>query len=150
MKKLNLPEYTFRITRTEEGKLLIFDHYRKKNVHLTPEEWVRQHILTFLTKEKGVPESLISIESGITINKLSRRYDALIYDRKGKAIMLIECKAPNVAIDQQTFDQVVAYNNVPKADYILVTNGLQHFCCKMDTEKKKYLFLNEIPSFNSL
>lgn len=130
--------------------MFIFDDFRKKNIRLTPEEWVRQNILRFLMEEKGVPRSLISIESGVKINRLSRRYDAVICGRQGEPLVLVECKAPSVNIQQTTFDQIIAYNRSLKATYLLVTNGLKHYFCKIDKEQHKYIFLEDIPAFDTL
>ncbi len=149
MKKLNLPEYSFRIT-SEGNRLLIYDTFRKKKVVLTPEEWVRQNILMFLVREKKYPVSLISIESGIKVNQLIKRYDALVYNRQGNPVMLIECKAPEVAIRQDTFDQISAYNLSVIAQFLLISNGMKHFCCKLNEFRNSYNFLNEIPSFHEL
>lgn len=148
MDKLNLPAYKFRISGTQKNNTLIFDTFRKKFISLTPEEWVRQHILRFLTEEKSVPEALVSVEAGININRLAKRYDALIFDRNGKPWMIVECKAPSVAINQSVFDQVVAYNQTVKAKYILVTNGLKHYCCDMSNANQQVQFLSNIPNFN--
>jgi hypothetical protein len=150
MQKLNLPEYSFKITASEETKLWIYDPFRKKNILLTPEEWVRQNILQFLVRDKGYPASLISIESGIKVNRLDRRYDAVVFGREGNPVMLIECKAPGVAINQNTFDQVTAYNRSVLATYILVSNGMTHYCCKMDKPGHRVDFLKEIPDFKDL
>ena len=147
MDKLNLPAYKFRISGTQKNNLQIFDSFRKKFISLTPEEWVRQHILRFLTEEKNVPESLVSVEAGISINRLVKRYDALIYERNGKPWMIVECKAPSVAINQSVFDQVVVYNQTVHAKYILVTNGLKHYCCEVSNTKQQVQFLNNIPDF---
>lgn len=147
MDELNLPRYNFRISRTENHKPLIFDSYRKKFISLTPEEWVRQHILRYLTEEKKVPEVLVSVEAGIRYNKLAKRYDALIYDRKGKPWMLVECKAPSVIVTQSAFDQAVVYNSKVNAKYILVTNGKKHYCCQFYPGMKTFTFLYEIPDF---
>lgn len=147
MDKLNLPLYAFRIKGSKKDSLLIFDIYRKKYVSLTSEEWVRQNILQYLQTEKNVPEALISIEAGIQINKRAKRYDALIYCRLAQPWMLIECKAPSVNINQETFDQVAAYNRQVNAKYILVTNGLKHYCCEMKSTKGKVIFLKDIPAF---
>ena len=103
MEKLNLPAYEFRIKKDSNNKLHIFDAIRQKNIHLTPEEWVRQHMIRFLIEEKEFPASLISIESGVKVNRLSRRYDALVYNREGEPILLLECKAPTVKIKQDSF-----------------------------------------------
>jgi hypothetical protein len=149
MEKLNLPEYSFRISR-KENKVMIFDALRKKNILLTPEEWVRQNILRFLTEERGFPPSLISIEAGLKVNRLARRYDALVYDRNRQPLMLVECKAPGVAINQNTFDQISAYNRTTKTIYLLITNGLKHYCCKLDDTAKRYVFLENIPAYDLL
>ncbi|MBN1599607.1 MAG: type I restriction enzyme HsdR N-terminal domain-containing protein [Bacteroidales bacterium] len=148
--KLNLPDYAFRITKNADNKLVILDILRKKNVLLTPEEWVRQNFLKFLIEEKKYPPSLISVESGVKINRLCRRYDAMVYNRKGNPVVLIECKAPGVKIGQETFDQVSAYNLSIKAKYIMVTNGLKHYAVVHNPEQKKFEFISEIPVFDSL
>jgi hypothetical protein len=150
MEKLNLPNYNFRVTKNKENKVLIFDTLRKKDIPLTPEEWVRQHILKFLIEEKEFPPSLISVEAGLRANRFLRRYDALVYSRNREPLMLIECKAPSVNVSQNTFDQITIYNRSLKAPYLLVTNGLKHYCCMLHDADKEYVFLNSIPSYNSL
>jgi hypothetical protein len=150
MEKLNLPAYSFQITKSATADLLIFDPLRKKKVLLTPEEWVRQNIIHFLIEEKKFPESLISLEAGIKVNRQSRRYDALIYSRSGTPLVLVECKAASVAILQDTFDQVTAYNRTVKANYLLITNGIKHYFCKINMETKRYEFLDDIPVFDEL
>jgi hypothetical protein len=150
MDKLNLPAYSFRIKLNENNKRVIFDPVRKKNVLLTPEEWVRQNIMRFLIEDRHFPSSLVSIESLVKINKLSRRFDALVYSRMGNTLLLIECKAPTVAINQETFDQVLAYNYSLNAPYLLVTNGLKHYFCKIDLQRKQYIFIEDIPDFKEL
>ena len=147
MQKLNLPEYEFRIKK-EDTKTLIFDGIRKKNVVLTPEEWVRQNFIQFLKAEKMYPESLMAVEKQIKVNGNPRRFDLLIYLRNGQPNLIVEFKAPNVKITQETFDQVVRYNMVLRVEYVIVSNGLQHFACKIDYENKSYSFLKEIPDFN--
>ena len=150
MQKLNLPEYSFKITTSEDKKQWIYDSFRKKNILLTPEEWVRQNILNFLIIEKEYPASLISIESGIKVNQLVRRYDALVHDRNGYPLMLIECKAPEIAVNQNTFDQISAYNLSVLARYLLISNGIKHYCCKLNESGNSFDFLDEIPFYNSL
>jgi hypothetical protein len=150
MEKLNLPVYSFRISRSSREILLIFDPIRKKNVVLSPEEWVRQNIIRYLTEEKKFPAPLISMEAGIKVNRLARRYDALVFDRFGKALVLIECKAPSVSIQQETFDQVAAYNTSIRANYLLITNGMKHYFCKVIAAKQKYDFKGDIPAFDEL
>ena len=146
MQKLNLPEYEFRIKR-EEAKTLIFDGIRKKYVVLTPEEWVRQNFIKFLKAEKKYPGSLMAVEKQIKVNGNPRRFDLLIYSRKGQPNLIVEFKAPNIKITQETFDQVVRYNMVLRVEYVVVSNGLQHFACQIDYEKNSYSFLRDIPQF---
>jgi hypothetical protein len=148
--KLNLPEYPFLIFKSGEDSWQIFDDFRKRKIRLTPEEWVRQHILRFLIEEKGVPRSLISVEAGVKINRLDRRYDAVIYDRSASPLVLIECKAPGISIHQSTFNQIVAYNTSLRTKYMLVTNGLKHYFCKIDPAEHRYIFMEDIPHFDSL
>ncbi len=150
MEKLNLPAYSFRIKTNPDQKRYIFDMIRQKNILLTPEEWVRQHLIRFLVEEKEYPSSLISVESGVKVNHLSRRYDALVYNRQGKPILLLECKAPSIKISQDTFDQIVAYNRTIQASYLLVSNGMNHYFCKINPEIKKVSFLSDIPIFDDL
>jgi hypothetical protein len=149
MDTLNLPSYPCKI-REHGNKTEIFDNVRRKYVALTPEEWVRQHFLHYLIQEKKVPVALIAVEKTITVNRLSRRTDIVVYDRLTKPLLLVECKAPAVAITQQVFDQVVRYNLSIHAAYIVVTNGIDHYCCKMDYSSLTYAFLKDIPGYNDL
>ena len=146
MQKLNLPSYQFQL-KNKENKMLIFDIFRKKYVVLTPEEWVRQHFATYLNKEKKYPITLIAIEKQLTINNLQKRSDILIFNTFGKPEIIVECKAPNVKITQDTFDQIARYNLKLNANFLVVTNGIQHFYCKMDFENETYLFLKELPNY---
>ena len=167
MVKLNLPEYQFRIQKSEKG-LHIFDPIRKKFVALTPEEWVRQNFIQYLIEEKKYPASLIAVETGLKYNRLKKRSDITVYDRNGNIWMIIECKAPEVKISQDTFDQVATYNMSHRKDagakglhqgqgaltkFLAVTNGLKHFCCEMTlrdsnaTNQPNYTFLKDFPSF---
>ena len=149
MKKLNLPDYSFRVKEVD-GKKYIFDNIRKKFLILTPEEWVRQHFVSYLVYELGYPSSLIAIEMGISFNNLKRRCDAVIYDRKGVPVMIIECKAPDINISQDTFDQIARYNMKLKVPWLIVTNGEHHYICRVDFVNKKYDFHREIPRFENL
>ena len=144
MQKLNFPEYQFRF-KSNENKRLIFDEIRKKFVVLTPEEWVRQHVIRFLLSEKKYPASHISVEKQLKLHDTIKRYDIVIYDRDGGIRLIVECKAPNIKINQDTFDQIARYNFVLKADLLMVTNGLDHYFCKMNFEAEKYEFLKELP-----
>ena len=116
---------------------------------LTPEEWVRQHFVQFLIQEKKYPVSLIAIEKQLTINNLKKRSDILIFNKDGKPEIIVECKAPKIKITQDTFDQIARYNLKLKANFLVVTNGLEHYYCKMDFEKESYIFLKELPSYNN-
>ena len=149
MERLNLPEYSFKI-RNRGGRIFIFDPFRKKEFLLTPEEWVRQNFLQYMVHEKDFPASLISVEMGFRLNKLIKRGDIVAFGRDGNPVLLVECKASSVNISQSTFDQIARYNMSLKVDYLIVTNGLQHFCCKMDFENKTYDFLESIPFFKQI
>lgn len=114
---------------------------------LTPEEWVRQHFVQFLIEEKKYPDSLIAIEKQVIVNNLKKRSDILVFNTKGRPEIIVECKAPKIKITQATFDQIARYNLKLKANFLIVTNGLEHFYCKMDFEKETYIFLKEIPNY---
>lgn len=146
MQKLNFPAYTFRF-KNSENKVAIFDVIRKKFIILTPEEWVRQHTVQFLLEEKKYPKSYINVEKLIKVNDTSKRYDIAVFKPNGELFLLIECKAPEVPISQDTFDQIARYNLKLKAEYLMVTNGLNHYFCQMDFENEKYIFLKELPNF---
>lgn len=146
LEKLNLPEYTFRLKK-EAGRFFIFDTIRKKYVVLNAEEWVRQHFISFLVREKKYPEARMAVEKRIIVNGRPQRFDLLIYDRHGVPHTMAEFKAPEVKISQQAFDQIVRYNRVLKVKYIIVSNGMNHFACRMDYEKNDYTFLKEVPVF---
>lgn len=145
--RLNLPDYDFKL-KSSENKRLIFDKLRKKYFVLTPEEWVRQHFVHFLIEEKKYPVTLIAIEKQLIINNLKKRSDILVFNTNGTPEIIVECKAPQVKITQDTFDQIARYNLKLQAKYLIVTNGLEHFYCKMDFKKETYIFLPEIPSYN--
>ena len=149
MQQLNLPEYTFRI-KTEDGKTMIFDAIRRKFVALTPEEWVRQNFIEYLKTEKNYPASLMAVEKQVTINQMQRRFDLLVYSRTHQPCLIAEFKAPDVKITQDVFDQVVRYNMALKVAGIIVSNGLQHFACKMDYANNTYSYLREIPGYGDL
>lgn len=127
--------------------MLIFDKLRKKYMVLTPEEWVRQHFVHFLIDEKKYPISLIAIEKQLTVNNLKKRSDILVFNSDGHPEIIVECKAPSIKITQDTFDQIARYNLKLKATFLVVTNGLEHFYCKMDLENETYIFLKEIPDY---
>jgi hypothetical protein len=147
--KLNFPPSTFKL-KEKDGMLLVLDVVRRKYVALTPEEWVRQNCLHYLRDVKKYPVSLMSVERGFKVNTLHLRYDLVAFNKKAEAVLLVECKAPGVNIDQQTFDQIAAYNLELKVPYLLVTNGQKHYCCVMDFVEKRYHFLKEVPAFSEL
>jgi len=148
MQPLNLPTYKFRI-KSNENKLVIFDIIRKKYVVLTPEEWVRQHIVHYLIEEKKYPISLIAVEKKLTINGLTKRTDILVFNNKGLHEIIVECKAPKVKINQSSFDQIARYNLKLNANYLIVSNGLDHFFCSMDVKNECYVFLENIPTYTN-
>lgn len=146
MQKLNFSDYSFRF-KNSENKVSVFDEIRKKFIVLTPEEWVRIHVVQFLIQEKNYPKSLINVEKLIRINTISKRYDIVVYQPNGEIFLLIECKKPDVSINQFVFDQIARYNLTLKAKYLMVTNGLNHYFCQMDFEQERYVFLKDIPDY---
>ena len=146
---LNLPHHPFKITQ-KDGLYYIFDEIRKKHLVLTPEEWVRQHFIRYLLKEKNFPSALLQIEGGLSLNQTRKRSDILVYNIAGEKIMVIECKAPSVRITQATFDQAARYNSVYKARWLVVTNGLNHYYAKIDHADGNFLFVEELPSYKEL
>ena len=146
MQQLHFPNYNFRF-KNNENKVSIFDEIRKKFIILTPEEWVRQHVVQFLMVEKKYPKSLINVEKVLKVNDLRKRYDVVVFNPNGSIHILVECKAPEVKIDQTTFDQIARYNLTLKATYLMVSNGLKHYFCQMDFENEKYHFLQDIPVY---
>lgn len=148
MLRLNLPNYDFKM-KIEQGSRQIFDPVRKKMVKLDPEEWVRQNLIRFLNQDKNYPISLMAVEKGLTVNKLNKRFDILCYNNDSNPLLLVECKAPSVKITQSAFDQISIYNLQFKVPFLLVSNGLEHFCCQLDYEKNSYSFLPEIPDYQN-
>ena len=144
---LNLPNYPLRI-KEENGISYIFDEIRKKYLVLTPEEWVRQHLVQFLILEKKYPRSLIQLEGGLKLNGMQKRSDILLFNNLGEKILLVECKAPSVKISQDTFDQIARYNFIHQVRWLLVSNGLEHFCCEIDFETKTYRFAEDLPEYS--
>ncbi|HQH19469.1 MAG TPA: type I restriction enzyme HsdR N-terminal domain-containing protein, partial [Bacteroidales bacterium] len=149
MIKLNLPEYNFSY-RLLDNKKQIFDSVRKKYVALTEEEWVRQNFIQWLIQEKKYPSGLIAIEKEFLLNGLKKRYDAVVFNNNHKPAVLVECKAPHIAISQLVFDQAARYNIILKVPYLIITNGQKHFCSLIDFEKETYNFIDHIPEFEKL
>ncbi len=149
MQQLNLPEYQLNIKK-KDNSLIILDTLRKRWVTLTPEEWVRQNFVRFLIDDRQFPAALMNNEISLTQNGIKRRCDTLVSDMQGSPIVIVEYKAPSVEITQKTFDQIVRYNMVLKARYLIVSNGMRHYCCKIDYENNSYSFLENIPSYGLL
>ena len=140
MFRLNLPPYPIKIQEKGE-KRQIFDFLRRKWVALTPEEWVRQHFTHFLVEQKNYPQALLANEVELRIGEKRLRCDTLLYNKELRPRMIIEYKAPTIQIQQKTFDQISVYNLLLKVDYLVVSNGLRHYCCKIDYERQSYQFL---------
>jgi hypothetical protein len=143
---LYLPPYPFKIT-DQNGQLTLFDPIRKRNIVITPEEWVRQHYVQYLINQKHYPKTLIKLEGGHKLHGMAKRSDIVVYNSAGEKILLVECKAPTVPIDQKVFEQVARYNMVHKVKLLAVTNGLQHYYCRIDFEKRDYKFIEELPGY---
>jgi hypothetical protein len=149
MAPLNLPDYSAYL-KFDESQQIIFDQVRKKQVALTPEEWVRQNFIQHLKHALGYPLGLMSVEKNIVINKLKKRCDIVIYNKQKQPTIIVECKAPTVNITQKTFDQIAIYNIKLQVRYLIVTNGLNHFCCQIDSNKNSYSYLENFPFYNGL
>jgi hypothetical protein len=149
MFRLNLPQYEIKIGE-KDGKRTIFDFLRRKYVTLTPEEWVRQHFTHYLIAHKGYPKGLMGNEVELHVGEKRLRCDTILYNKQNQPQMIIEYKAPTIQIQQKTFDQISVYNLLLHVDYLIVSNGLQHYCCKMDYDNQKYLFLQDIPDYENL
>lgn len=147
MKQLNFPSYSFRF-KNSENKVSIFDEIRKKFIVLTPEEWVRQHVVQYLLQEKKFPKSHINVEKVLKINDLKKRYDLVVFNPDGSIFILVECKAPEIKISQATFDQIARYNMSLRSEFLMVTNGQNHYFCQMDFENEKYQFLKALPDYH--
>lgn len=149
MTRLNLPPFEIKLRGTK-AQPQIFDILRKKYIALTPEEWVRQHFVHFLVEHKGYPAALMANEIQLKVGDKTLRADSVLYSRDLKPRMIIEYKAPHIPITQKVFDQISIYNMLLHVDYLVVSNGLQHYICKMDYNDKKYLFLEDIPDYKEL
>lgn len=149
MDELNLPSYSFR-TRDQNDKSFIYDPIRQTYVRLTPEEWVRQHFVQYLIQELDTPAGLVATEATFEYETQHWRADVVVHDRQGDPLLLVECKAPSHPIRQDAFDQGARYNLVLDAPYLVVTNGRQHFACRIDTEAGSYTFLSDLPAYGTL
>lgn len=149
MLELNLPAFDINIKKSG-NKLTVFDNLRRRFVALTPEEWVRQHFVNYLITEKKYPASLIANEIQINLNNQKKRCDSVIYNRAMQPLVIVEYKSPDIKITQEVFNQIVNYNIVLKVEYLIVSNGVNHFCCHMDYEQMKFEYLSDIPLYNEL
>jgi len=148
LQALNLPPYPFKIS-DNDGQLTMFDEFRKKHIIITPEEWVRQHFVQYLINQKKYPKSLIKLEGGLKLNGMAKRSDIVVFNPNGEKILMVECKAPSVTIDQKVFDQVARYNMTHKVGMLAVTNGLNHYYCRIDFENSAYKFIADLPVYGS-
>lgn len=146
LQPLNLPPHPFKITEVN-GQLTLFDEIRKKTIVITPEEWVRQHFVQFLIKEKKYPKTLIRLEGGHKLHGMAKRSDIIVFNNTGNKILLVECKAPGVPINQKVFDQIARYNMVHKIELLAITNGLDHYFCMINFETESYSFIKELPVY---
>lgn len=147
--ELNLPAADLRI-KEEGGVEKVYDPLRDKWIVLTPEEWVRQHFVRWLSTQYGYPQSLMTNEIGLEVNGAKKRCDSVVFRRDGSPLIIVEYKAPSVAVTQDVFDQIVRYNMALHADYLIVSNGLSHYCCKIDYTRNTYNFIPQIPSYHSI
>lgn len=149
MLELNLPAFGIKVAKVD-GRPAVFDKLRKRYVTLTPEEWVRQHFVNFLVVEKEYPEALIANEMQVNLNGQKKRCDSVVFDRMGDPLVIVEYKAPEINITQKVFDQIARYNIVLRVEYLIVSNGLNHYCCKVDYENQTIQYLEEIPTYEEL
>lgn len=149
MIELNLPSYDVKLKKRGDD-IFVWDVIRSKYIFLTPEEWVRQHFVNYLITEKKYPQALIANEKQIKLNSQCKRCDTIVYNRELSPLVIVEYKSPDVAINQQVFDQIIRYNFVLKVKYLIVSNGLSHYCCAVDYEKQVCTYLNDIPSYPEL
>ena len=147
MRSLNFPAYRFQL-KSSENKQLIFDIIRKKYVVLTPEEWVRQHVLHYVINELNYPKSIIAVEKQVQVNKMNKRFDILIFNSQGHPDIIIECKSYKFPINQEAFDQIARYNLQLNARFLMVSNGLDHYFCNLDHKTESYIFLKELPQYS--
>ena len=151
MISLNLPTYNTKIKQRLDGSYDIFDFLRKRYVRLTPEEWVRQHFVHYLVEQKGYPTALLQNEISLPLNGSLRRCDTVLFDRDGsRPRMIIEYKAPEVPITEKVFKQISAYNSKLRADYLIVSNGLTHYCCQLNYIDNSIKYLSEVPNYDAL
>ncbi len=146
MYKLNLPTFDFKLS-SKDSKNFIFDIIRKKHYVLTPEEWVRQNLIHYLVLKLNYPKSLIKVEAKLKYNNLTKRADILVYDNNFAIKLLVECKSYKIKLNKSAFDQASVYNKIFKSEYLMVSNGINHFCCKYDWKNKKIIYIDSFPKY---
>jgi hypothetical protein len=149
MQQLNLPPCPLRLTE-RDGRQLVFDPLRRRWVALTPEEWVRQHFVGYLIASRGCPAGRVANEVSLAVGKTRKRSDTVVYDALGEPLAIVEYKAPTVEVTQAVFDQIVRYNSTLRARYLIVSNGMAHYCCRIDYERGTYGFLRDIPTYHEM
>jgi hypothetical protein len=149
LQPLELPPYPFKIS-DKNGLLTLFDELRKKHIVITPEEWVRQHFVQYLIHQKKYPKALIKLEGGLKYNGMNRRSDIVVFNPAGEKVLMVECKAPSVTINQKVFDQVARYNMTHKISLLAVSNGLRHYYCRIDFETRQYKFIEDLPAYDEI
>jgi len=149
MNELNLPTYNVKLRGTRENPE-IYDFLRKRYVSLTPEEWVRQHFTHWLVEYKGYPKGLLGNEISLKCGDKTVRCDTILYNKEAHPQIIIEYKAPGIALTQRVLDQISSYNFLLHVDYLIISNGLQHICCQMDYERRQFIFLQEVPEYTAL
>ena len=150
MQQLNFPDGKFSIREQDPGRKYIFDPARKRYVRLTPEEWVRQHLINYLTSVKAIPLTVMAVEGGLKLNGMPQRFDLVLYNKEGKPMLIAECKAPSVVLNRDTMLQAARYNLTLKVDYLLITNGLAHHCARVDYATGSLVYLEDIPDYELL
>ena len=149
MQSLNLPPAELKLSE-HNGQSCVFDILRRRYIRITPEEWVRQHFVHYLIEHKGYPSELLANEVSLSLNSTTKRCDTVLYDQKAQPRMIVEYKAPHIALSQKVFDQISRYNIVLRVPYLIVSNGIQHYCCRVNYEQQTYQFLREIPDYEGI
>lgn len=149
MFKLNLPAFDAKLKKLNND-VCIWDRLRRKYLVLTPEEWVRQHFVNYLIVDKGFPQSLMANEIQVNLNNQKKRCDTVVYNKDLSPVVIVEYKAPNIVISQSVFDQIARYNLVLRVDYLIVSNGMEHYCCRVDYDAQSYVYLPEVPAYSDI
>lgn len=149
MFKLNLPAFDAKLKKLNND-VCIWDRLRRKYLVLTPEEWVRQHFVNYLIVDKGFPQTLMANEIQVNLNNQKKRCDTVVYNKDLSPVVIVEYKAPNIVISQSVFDQIARYNLVLRVDYLIVSNGMEHYCCRVDYDTQSYVYLPDVPAYSDI